>query len=66
LTRWRDSSLAKIATRQQTAQGALAARLAHEQHEVEKLFQQRQRWLNETFSTEDLPYLRLVAVFVGK
>lgn len=66
LRRWRDSALAKIANRQESAQGVLAARLAYEQHEVEKLYQQRQRWLNETFTTEDLPYLRLVAVFAGK
>lgn len=66
LQRWHESSLEKIAARRQTAQGALAARLAHEQNEVEQLYRQRQNWLTDSFTTEDLPYLRLVAAFVGK
>ena len=66
LKRWRQSALNRIAARQANVQGAVAARLKHEQYEIEKLFEQRQVWLNDTFTTEDNPYLRLVAVFTGK
>jgi hypothetical protein len=63
---WYDASMARLAAQRQNAVGALAARLTHEQNEIEKLFTQRREWLRDTFTTVDLPYLRLVAVFSGE
>ncbi len=65
LQRWRQATLARIAAQEPAAHGAQAARLAHERSEVEALYDQRRKWVTETFSTVDAPYLRLVAVFSG-
>ena len=65
LQRWRQATLARIAAQEPAARGAQAARLAHERNEVEALYDQRRKWVTETFSTVDAPYLRLVAVFSG-
>jgi len=36
-----------------------------EQRRVEALFDEYQEWIRETMTTEDRPYIRVVAVFVG-
>lgn len=65
LKKWRDDAMAGIAARQLNAQGAHYARLARQQEEVRALFDQRQKWLNDTLKSVNEPYLRLALVFTG-
>jgi hypothetical protein len=65
LQAWRQAALTRIASQEASAHGVQAARLAHQRHEVEALYDQRQKWVTETLSTVGAPYLRLVAVFSG-
>jgi len=65
LKKWYDATLRRIAEREQNARGAQAARLYHEKNELRALYQQRQKWLDDTFSAVPKPYLRIVLAFVG-
>lgn len=66
LQRWRQATLARISPwKNRSPRRVQVARLAHERNEVEALYEQRRKWVTETFSTVDAPYLRLVAVFSG-
>jgi hypothetical protein len=65
LKRWADVRLdgieAKLAGETRSARKAA---LTHEQADVELQVAERERWLAETMTTEDQPYLRLAAVLV--
>jgi ERCC4-related helicase len=65
LTGWYQASVASIEAKQETAVGANSARLSHEKEEIKKIYQQRQEWLEDTFTAVPLPYIRLAAVFSG-
>jgi ERCC4-related helicase len=65
LVRWREASLARIGAQENSAVGARAAKLAQERKEIDQLYQQRERWLADTFTTVPTPYIRLAAVFSG-
>jgi len=65
LVRWRERSLARISAQESSAVGVRASRLAQERDEINKLFEQRESWLKDTFTAVHLPYIRLAAVFSG-
>jgi superfamily II DNA or RNA helicase len=65
LMRWREATLRRLDAQQMTAVGAQAARVIRERDEVNKLFKQRQEWLNNTLKTVEEPYLRLALAFAG-
>ena len=65
LVRWRERSLARISAQESSAVGVRASRLAQERDEINKLFEQRESWLKDTFTAVHLPYIRLTAVFSG-
>ena len=63
LSRWHEAALNRLDAEAAGAIGAKAARLAHQRHEVEGRYADRERSIRDTFTTVDAPYLRLVAVF---
>ena len=65
LKKWYDASMKSIAEREYAAKGAQKAKLYHEKQEVRALFEQRRRWLDDSFKTVPQAYLRLAAIFVG-
>ena len=65
LARWQEASLKRIGAQESSAVGARAAKLAQEREEINKLHEQRKRWLDDTFTTVPIPYIRLAAVFSG-
>ena len=66
LKHWKDSSLVKKNARRKSLRGAITAKIRQEQKEVEALFEQREKWLNDTYSVVNAPYIRLVMVLTGK
>lgn len=63
LKKWYDAAKYRLDKEDMTARGALATRVLHERNEIKALYQQRQDWLGDTFTTVNVPYLRVVAVF---
>ena len=62
---WHARSMARLQGRLAGAIGSAAARLERERDQVRGLYEHRQRWLQETYTVVDAPYIRLVAVFAG-
>ncbi|MES5265447.1 helicase-related protein [Priestia megaterium] len=44
----------------------IATRIEFERKSVEGLYKQRQEWISKTMATDNRPFLRIAAVFVGK
>ncbi len=65
LQRWLRATEARIEPLLADAIGARRSRLQHELDETRKLYKQRESWLNETYTTDATPYIRLAAVFSG-
>ena len=65
LRRWAEATRSRINHQLENAVGVRRARLQYELDEVDKLQRQRATWLNETFSTDPTPYLRVAVVFTG-
>jgi hypothetical protein len=63
LKKWYDAAMYRLADEEMNARGAQASRVYHEQKEVKALYQQRDDWLKDTFTSVNAPYLRLVAIF---
>jgi ERCC4-related helicase len=63
---WKESSLSKNRARLDSSRGAQTAKLKQAQKEVEALYVQREKWLNDTYSVVNAPYVRLAMVFTGK
>jgi hypothetical protein len=63
LKKWYDAAKYRLDSEDMTARGALATRVLHERNEIRALYDQRQDWLKDTFTTVNIPYLRVVAVF---
>jgi hypothetical protein len=66
LKRWHQRRKAMLEAEMAKARGSRLARLRHELEETEKIYQSRQQWLNDTFTTEANPYLRIGVVFTGE
>jgi len=66
LTSWKESSLGKNRSRLDSSRGAQTAKLKQAQKEIEALYEQREKWLNDTYSVVNAPYVRLAMVFTGK
>ena len=65
LQKWLHATEARIGPLLADAKGVRRTRLQHELDEARKLYEQREIWLRETFSTDATPYIRLAAVFSG-
>jgi hypothetical protein len=63
LKKWYEAARLRLDREEMNARGALAKRVLHERSEIKALYQQRQDWLSDTFTTVNIPYLRVVAVF---
>jgi hypothetical protein len=63
LKKWYEAARLRLDREEMNARGAQAKRVLHERNEVKALYQQRQDWLSDTFTTVNIPYLRVVAVF---
>lgn len=63
LKRWYDAAKYRLDKEEMTARGAQAASVSHERDEIKALYQQRLAWLDQTFTTVNIPYLRVIAVF---
>jgi hypothetical protein len=63
LKKWYDAAKYRLDKEEMTARGALATRVLHERNEIKALYQQRLDWISDTFTTVNIPYLRVVAVF---
>ena len=66
LKSWKESSLGKNRSRLDSSRGAQTAKLKQAQKEIEALYEQREKWLNDTYSVVNAPYVRLAMVFTGK
>ena len=66
LKHWKDSSLGKRGIQLEGSHGASTAKIRQEQKNIEALFEQREKWLNDTYSVVNAPYIRLVMVLTGK
>ncbi|MBM7572941.1 helicase-related protein [Aquibacillus albus] len=72
LKKWRDKKVEIIEKeeREKSARGTIpkhiAAKLEHERKTVEELYKNRREWINKTMATDERPFLRIAAVFVGK
>ena len=66
LKRWHQRRKAMLEAEMAKARGSRLANLRHELEETEKIYQSREKWLNDTFSTEANPYLRIGVVFTGE
>jgi len=63
LKKWYDAAKYRLDKEEMTARGALATRVLHERNEIKALYQQRLDWISDTFTTVNIPYLRVVCVF---
>lgn len=72
LRSWRDKKLDLLAKEEQekasrgTIPKHIAAKLENERKTVKDLYQQREDWIRNTMATDNRPYLRIAAVFIGK
>ncbi|MEN9578920.1 MAG: hypothetical protein RJA70_1929 [Pseudomonadota bacterium] len=73
LTDWANRKLAELQAREESAtsdgkklRADLAQRLAERRREVEQQRAQQNKWLKETMSTIETPYLRIAAVLLGE
>ena len=63
LKKWYDAAKYRLDKEDMSARGAQTTRILHERNEIKALYQQRLDWLSDTFTTVNIPYLRVVAVF---
>jgi len=63
LKKWYDAAKLRLDKEEMTARGALATRILHERNDIKALYQHRQDWITDTFTTVNIPYLRVVAIF---
>jgi superfamily II DNA or RNA helicase len=72
LKKWRDNKLELLEKEEQekTARGTLpkhvAANIQDQRKEINKLYNARLDWISKTMATDERPFLRIAAVFVGK
>lgn len=72
LKSWRDKKLDLLAKEEQekAARGTIpkhiAAKIENERKTVKELYQLREDWIRNTMATDNRPYLRIAAVFIGK
>ncbi|MEA3337416.1 MAG: helicase-related protein [Chloroflexota bacterium] len=65
LKQWHQKKVGRIEAELANARGARRARLQYQLDETNKIYESRQQWLRESFSTDPTPYLRVATVFAG-
>lgn len=72
LRKWRDKKLELLEKemREKSSRGTIpkhiAARIENQKKEINKLYAARLDWIKNTMATDERPYIRIAAVFVGK
>lgn len=73
LKAWRDKKIKILEDKERqkrlmngTLPKHIATRIEYEYKILEELYKQRQNWINKTMATDNRPFLRIAAVFVGK
>jgi SNF2 family DNA or RNA helicase len=66
LKKWYDGSQMRLAGLDFKAKGAKVGKVLRDKQRVKDLFEQRSKWLNETYKAVKEPYIRVAIVFVNE